>query len=132
MSKFDPSRASKRWMLYVVFVALIAWAAWWSVIQLPISDKTRTMFFVWLFVAIGTTLMPALAYLNARFGRFENRRVYHIRFVRQSIFGGAFLVIIAWLQMQRVLSATLALILMAVFALVETFLITRETPQKEP
>ena len=118
-------------MLYVAFVALISWAGWWSVIQLPINDLTKTLFFALLFTSIGSSLMPAVAYLNARFGRFHNQRIYYARFVRESILVGAFVVVIAWLQMRRVLSSTLGLILLAVFVLTETFLITRETPPKE-
>lgn len=132
MTKFNPDGENKRWMLYAIFVTLLAWTGWWSIIQLPINDLTKTLFFVFLFVAIGSTLMPALAYLNARFGRFHDKRVYRLRFVRQSIFGGVFAIVLSWLQMRRVLSSTLALILMAVFVLVETFLVTRETPPKEP
>jgi hypothetical protein len=131
MTKFSPDEENKRWMLYAVFVTLLAWTGWWSIIQLPINDLTKTLFFVFLFVAIGSTLMPALAYLNARFGHFHDKRVYRLRFVRQSIFGGVFAIVLAWLQMRRVLSSTLALILMAVFVLVETFLVTRETPPEE-
>ncbi|MFL7809507.1 MAG: hypothetical protein AB8I80_12800, partial [Anaerolineae bacterium] len=69
-----------------------------------------------------------IAYLNARFGRFQSKRVYQVRFARQSLFSGALVVVVAWLQMQRSLSPTLALIVVAVFILTETFLITREAP----
>jgi hypothetical protein len=131
MAKYDPTQASKRWMLYVVSGAVIAWAAWWSVVQLPITDVTKTIFLTLLFAAIVCTTMPAFAYLNARFGRFQDDRVYRLRFVRQSILIGSFVVLIAWLQMQRVLGATLALIVLAVFVLIETFLITREPPGNE-
>jgi FtsH-binding integral membrane protein len=131
MTKFSPDGENKRWMLYAVFVTLLAWTGWWSIIQLPINDLTKTLFFVFLFVAIGSTLMPALAYLNARFGCFRDKHVYRLRFVRQSIFGGVLVVVLAWLQMRRALSSTLSLILMAVFVLVETFLVTRETPPEE-
>jgi hypothetical protein len=130
-SKFDPGKTSKRWMLYAVLVALLSWAGWWSVIQLPPNDLTKSLFFVLLFIALGSTLMPAVAYLNARFGRFHDRHVYVIRFVRQSLLTGGFVVVVAWLQMQRVLSPTLALIVLAVFMLTETFLVTRETPPEE-
>jgi hypothetical protein len=132
MAKFDPSKTDKRWMLYVIFVGLVAWIGWWSMVQLPINNLTTVLFFVLLFIAIGSTLMPALAYLNARFGRFHDERVYRLRFVRQSVFIGVFVILVAWLQMQRVLSSTLALILMAVFVLTETFLVTRESPIEEP
>jgi hypothetical protein len=128
MARFDPTKMDKRWMLWAILVALLAWSAMWSVIQLPVNTLTKVLFFVALFGAISATLMPAIAYLNARFGRFQSKRVYQVRFARQSLFSGAFIVVVAWLQMQRSLSPTLALILMAVFILTETFLITREAP----
>jgi hypothetical protein len=132
MAKFDPNKMDKRWMLYVIFVAVVAWIGWWSIVQLPINDLTTVLFFGLLFIAIASTLMPALAYLNARFGRFHDARIYRLRFVRQSVFIGILVILLAWLQMQRVLSSTLAMILMAVFVLTETFLVTRETPTEEP
>lgn len=118
-------------MLYVALVALISWAGLWSAVQLPINDLTKTLFFALLFTSVASSMMPAVAYLNARFGRFHSQRVYYARFVRQSVLAGAFVVVIAWLQMRRVLSLTLAWILLAVFVLTETFLITRETPPDE-
>jgi hypothetical protein len=132
MTKFDPTKMDKRWMLWVILVALLAWSALWSVIQLPINALTKALFFASFFVAIAATLMPAIAYLNARFGRFQSKRVYQARFTRQSLFSGAFIAIVAWLQMQRALSPTLALIMLAVFILTETFLITREMPADGP
>ncbi len=131
MTKFDPTKTNKRWMLYAILVALLSWAGWWSVVQLPINDLTKALFFALLFIAIGSTLMPAIAYLNARFGRFHDRRTFAVRFVRQSLMVGGFVVVVAWLQMQRVLSPTLALIVMAVLVLTETFLVTRDTPTEE-
>jgi hypothetical protein len=131
MTKFDASKMGRRWMLYVAFVTLISWVGLWSAVQLPINDLTKTLFFALLFISVGSSLMPAVAYLNARFGRFYSQRVYYARSVRQSVLVGAFVVVIAWLQMQRALSSTLALILLAVFVLTETFLITRETPPNE-
>jgi len=120
---------SKHWMLYVVFVALVSWVGLWGVVMsLPVNGTTHTLFLFLLFSAITSTVMPPVSYLNTRFAKFRNRRTYWVRFVRQSIWCGAFVVVVAWLQMQRVLSATLALILMAVFVLIETFLVTREIP----
>jgi hypothetical protein len=132
MTESDPGKANRRWMPYVLLGALVSWAGWWAVIQLPINAVTKTAFLALLFVAVALTLVPAVAYLNARFGHLLDERVYRIRFVRQSLLGAAFVVVAAWLQMQRVLSVTLALILMAVFVLTETFLITREAPPQEP
>jgi hypothetical protein len=127
MSKeFDPSNTSRQWVFYVVAIGLLSWAGLWGVIQLPITEPTRVIFFFLLFVAVTSTAMPPISYLNARFGRCRNQRTYQVRYVRQSVWLGSFVAIAGWLQMRRLLTATLALILMAVFVLTETFLLTRE------
>lgn len=127
-TKFDPTSARKRWMLYALSGAAVSWLGLWGMIQLPVNEGTEAVFFILLFTAMMTTFMPALAYLNARFGQFRNERTYRARFVRQSIWIGLFIVISAWLRTRRVLDLTLALILLAVFVLTETFLVTREGP----
>jgi hypothetical protein len=126
--KPDPASQDRRWMPYAVLVALLAWAGLWGVIQLPITDASTAIFFVLLFIAITGTAMPPVAYLNARFGQVDSQRVHRVRFIRQSIWMGTFVVIAGWLQTRRILTVTLALILLAVLALTETFLITREAP----
>ena len=128
--KADPITQDRRWIWYVVFLALIAWLALWGVIQLAVNSATKLLFFVLLFLAIVSTFMPAVAYLNARFGRFCSVRVFRVRFVRQSIQIGLFVVVIAWLQMQRVLTLAIALVLIGVLILTEMFAMTREPPVK--
>jgi hypothetical protein len=130
-AKFVPIAEGKRWMPYMVLGILASWLGLWGVLRLPINATTKVLFFIALYCAVTTTVMPAAAYLNARFGRCAERRVYQARFIRQSIWVGLYTGIIAWLQMQRVLNLMLALILIAAFALIETFLITREGPAEE-
>lgn len=119
---------SKRWILYVVLIALLSWLGMLSVIQLSITPATKTLFFSLLFAAVTTTTMPVVAYLNARFGKFRDPRLYRVRFVRQSIWLGVFAAVVAWLQARRMLDATVGLILLAVLALIEAFMITRDNP----
>ena len=107
-----------------------AWVGLWGLLQLSVNAVTKSLFFVLLFLAIASTTLPPLAYLNARFGKFRTSQAYRVRFLRQSIWFGLLVTGLAWLQMQRALSTTLAVILMAVFVLIETFLITRELPAK--
>ena len=130
-ARFDPIAESRHWMLYMVVGILVSWLGLWGVLQLAVSTTTTVLFFIVLFAAVTTTVMPAVAYLNARFGRCAERRVYQGRFIRQSIWVGLYTGINAWLQMQRVLNLMLALVLIAAFALIETFLITREGPTEE-
>ena len=124
--KYDPAAESKRWMLYALSTAALSWAGLWGVVQLPITNASKTVFFGLLFAAIASTAMPAIAYLNIRFGGCRNQRAYRVRFVRQSVWLGLIVVIAGWLQMRRLLDVTLALILVAVFGLTETFLIMRD------
>jgi hypothetical protein len=128
--KVDSITNDRRWIWYVVFVAIVAWLAMWGVIQLAVNSTTKFLFFVLLFVALTSTFMPAVAYLNARFGRFCSVQVFRVRFVRQSIQMGLFVVVVAWLQMRRVLTLSIALILIGVLVLTEMFFITREPPVK--
>ena len=130
MSQFDPIQSSKRWMLYAALIAALAWLGLWGVIQLPITGPTRTLLFVLLFCAIVSTAMPPIAYLNARFGRCRHPRTFQARFVRQSIWLGLLTVVLGWLQMRRILTTALVVILVAVFVLTETFLLTRDRPSR--
>lgn len=129
MSKFDPAQSSKRWMLYAALIAVSSWLGIWGLIHLPVTDLTRVLFFLLLFFAIASTAMPPIAYLNARFGRCRNQRTFQARFIRQSIWLGLLIVVLGWLQMRRILTTTVAMIMAAVFALTETYLLTRERPE---
>ena len=128
MSQFDPAKSSKRWMLFVILIAVLSWLGLWGLIQLPVTGPTRTLFFIVLLTGVTSTAMPPIAYLNARFGRCRDQRTFQARFVRQSTWLGLLIVILGWLQMRRILTTTLAMILTAVFFLTETFLLTRERP----
>ncbi len=116
-------------MIYPITVALLSWAGLGSIVfQTTVNGTTKTLLLFLLFSAITSTIMPAVAYLNTRFGTCSSKRMYQMRFIRQSVWGGLFIVVIVWLQWQRVLGITLLLILPSVFILIETFLITRESP----
>jgi hypothetical protein len=131
VKQFDPAKSDKRWMWYVFLFAVLSWLGLWTLVQLPVTGPTRVLFFVLLLTGITSTTMPPIAYLNARFGRFRNQRTFRARFIRQSIWLGLLIVVLGWLQMRRILSTTLAMILTAVFALIETFILTREHPQSK-
>lgn len=131
-SETDPTTQNKRWILYAVLVAIAAWLALSGIVRLAVNTLTKVLFFTALFLAVSSTLMPAVAYLNTRFGQAGHARFHRVRSIRQSIYAGLFVVAIAWLQMLRVLNLTITLILVGVFVLIETFLITRELPPKRP
>lgn len=115
----------KRWTLAILFTAFVSWSALWGVMQLPVGGLSKVIFFVALFGATSCTLMPAVAYLNKRFAS-PPPTVYRFRVLRQSGQLGLMIVVLAWLQMLRVLDWTLTIIVIGIFALIETFLITRD------
>ena len=115
-------------MWYVILIAFLSWLGLWGLIQLPVTGPARVLLFVLLFFGITSTAMPPISYLNARFGHCRDRRTFQARFIRQSIWLGLLVVVLGWLQMRRILTTTLAMILAAVFVLIETFILTRERP----
>jgi len=126
--KSKPVTDNKRWVLYIVVIALLSWLGLLGVVQLPVNSATKPLFFGLLFAAVTCTIMPVVAYLNARFGKFSDPRIYRVRFVRQSIWTALFVVVGAWLQSRRMLELTVGVILLAVLVLIEAFMITREHP----
>ena len=124
----DSTTENKWWSAYAVIIAVVAWLALWGITHLPVNNLTKVLFFVALFFAVASTLMPAIAYLNARFGRASSPRIYRLRFIRQSGQIGLFVVAVAWLQMLRVLNLMIVLVLIGVFVLIETFLIAQDMP----
>jgi hypothetical protein len=144
VASYDPKEDKRRGTGYAIAVAAIGWLSLLMLVlrtypvRLPAAQgapPARNLlavgaFYVALFVAVSATLLPPAAYLNVRFGRFDSRQVFRRRYLRQSMFGGLFVVLVAWMQMQHMLTWTLGLVLLAVFVLTETFLITREMPKE--
>ena len=110
-----------------VFLAVLAWLGLYFLIN-NFSPKTlaRSLFFVLLFVALTTTFVPVAFYLNYRFAKPKGQAVNNWRPIRQSGWAALFLVLCAWLQMLRALNWIIAALVLAVFSLIEVFILTRE------
>jgi hypothetical protein len=92
------------------------------------SPKTsaRSLFFPLLLVALTATFVPVAFYLNYRFVRSKGQVVNNWRPIRQSWWAALFLVLCAWLQTLRALNWIIAALVLAVFSLIEVFILTRE------
>lgn len=110
-----------------VLLAAFTWVGLYLLID-NFSPKTpaRSLFFPLLFVALTTTFVPAAFYLNYRFARPKSQSVSNWRPIRQSGWAALFLVLCAWLQMLRALNWIIAALVLAVFSLIEVFILTRE------
>jgi len=111
-------------------VALMA-AGWLGLAALVLTSPPRIgaelwIFFLLLHFAITGTTIPIVRYLNVRLTPKSAELPTGGVIVRQSVWIALFVVICAWLQIQRGLSAPVAFFLILVFVVLEVFLRSRE------
>lgn len=136
MAKTQRSEPSKSNMppdhVGVLFSALIlffiGWGGLYSLVttQMPRLGGSLWMFFVLLQIAVTSTVIPFVRYLNVRFTPVDRELPPGGVIVRQSVWVGLFVVICAWLQIPRALNISTALLLIIVFIVIEAFLRYRE------
>jgi hypothetical protein len=90
----------------------------------------RWLFFFLSVMALAGTGLPGIAFLNRRFPTVPPATPGVI--VRESIWFGVYFPTLAWLQIPRVLTLPLALLLAMAFILVEWLLRMRERSQWKP
>ena len=102
-------------------LTLIGWVGIWIVISgtLPTLGPRWLFFFLGVIALTGPAL-PIIYYLNQRFP--SNPQVDGMVIVRQALWVGVFGSTLTWLQLGRVLTPALALILAGVFVLIEFLL----------
>jgi len=77
-------------------------------------------------MALTASFVPVAFYLNHRFAWPKGRKISPWRPIRQSGWVALFLVLCAWLQMLRALNGIIAVLVLAVFSLIEIFILTRD------
>ena len=105
----------------MLVLTLIGWGGIWIVISgtLPTLGPRWLFFFLGVIALTGPAL-PITYYLNQRFP--SNPPVDGMVIVRQALWVGVFGSTLTWLQLGRVLTPALALILAGVFVLIEFLL----------
>jgi hypothetical protein len=94
------------------------------------NGGTRWLLFFTGVLAITGTFLPAMAFLNRRFPSTPPATAGVI--LRQAVWVGIYIPFLAWLQIGRVLSPSLALLLAIGLILIEWLLRLREISQREP
>ena len=113
---------------------LLAVSGWIGIFYLIFNTKPylwpRWLFFFFLVLAITGTVLPLTAFLNRRFPTdpVAGRKVI----LREASLAGVYTATLAWLQLGRVLTLGLGLLLAAGFVLVEFLIRLREKGQWEP
>jgi hypothetical protein len=82
---------------------------------------TKALFFPLLFLAIASVVMPCLAWLYERLGHEDEPVVV----LRQSVWSGLYVSLVAGLQMVRLLDTIVAVVMAAILVLLEIFLLQR-------
>ena len=121
-----------RAFLFVAFILVII--GWGGLVSLVINTVPtvfpRWLFFFLLVLAVTGTVLPLIAFLNQRFPSTPPANWSVI--IRQATWFGLFAATIAWLQMGRVLSTVMAILLITGFVLVEFLLRLNERSQWKP
>jgi hypothetical protein len=124
--------AKKWWIVGAIVVAVSSLGALYYVIVYiwPVPEtslaRPQLLFLLFVFLTLGAGSVPVTAYLNQRFakpGWFDRDRS---RLARQGIWFGLFGIVLAYLQLIRALTWTIAIVLAGVFVLIEMFFLTRE------
>ena len=114
-----------------VILMLIGWGGLFAVTTLTDpSGGTRWLFFFTSVLALTGTILPLVAFLNRRFP--SNPPPSHLVILRQALWFGLYFATQAWLQVGRVLTPALALLLAVGLAIIEWLLRLRERSQWKP
>lgn len=114
-----------------VLLMLLGWIGFLAVINLTEpSGGTRWLFFFFAVLALTGTALPGVAFLNRRFPSIPAPAPMVV--IRQAVWVGIYLPTITWLQIGRVLTPSLALLLALGLLLIEGLLRMRERSQWNP
>ena len=112
-------------------MAFFGWAGLALVVQYTLPTLgPRWLFFALLVLALCGTCLPVVYFLHIRFP--STPPVEGDVVLRQSIWFGVYGGILAWLQMGRVLSLVLGLVLLGIFILIEALLRIWERSRWKP
>lgn len=122
----------KWWIISSIPIVMLSFAGLMYVIGSLWPDpntifaRSQMLLFAFIFLGCGALTVPVTAYLNQRFAKADWLARDRARLLRQGSWVGLLAVLLAYLQLSRILNWTIALVLAAVFVLIETFLLTRE------
>lgn len=120
------------WVLGAMVVAIVSFGGSYYVLTSFWPDpntvfaQPQLLLLTFMFFGIGASTVPVTAYLNQRFAQTGWLQRDKSRLLRQGMWIGLLWVLLLYLQLTRTFSWAIAAVLVAVFILVEIFLLTRE------
>jgi hypothetical protein len=131
MENQSSSPPVRNFITAAVILALIGWGGLYALINFTFPTVgPRWLFFFLGVMAITGTALPVVAFLNQRFP--TNPPVTPGVIVREAIWFGIYFPTLAWLQLGRVLTPALVLLLAVGFFAIEILLRMRERSQWNP
>jgi hypothetical protein len=121
----------RKFLPAAIILAIIGWGGVLYVLlnTLPTVGPRWLFFFLSVLAVTGTSL-PIVAFLNRRFPSVPSPTTAVV--LRQALWVGIYFPTLAWLQIGRVLTPALALLLLLGFILIEWLLRLREKSQWNP
>lgn len=122
-----------RWWVVGAFgLAVLSFGGLYYIIKYVWPDDDQALaspqliLFGFMFLGVSSSVIPLSIYLNHRFAKPGWLERDKPRLLRQGAWAGVLLVLIAYLQLIKTLTLTIATVLIGVFILIETFFLTRE------
>lgn len=107
------------------------WAGLWAVMTFTEpTGGTRWLLFFAMVLALTGTALPGMAFLNWRFSSIPPASSLVV--LRQALWAGIYVPTLAWLQIGRVLTPALALLIAIGLIMIEWLLRLRERSQWRP
>jgi len=114
-----------------IILAVLGWGGLLYVLLFTLpAVGPRWLFFFLSVLAVSGTCLPVVAFLNRRFPSVPPPTTAVV--LRQALWVGIYFPTLAWLQIGRVLTPALALLLLLGFILIEWLLRLREKSQWNP
>ncbi len=120
------------WVIGATFVAILSFGGLYFVLTNLWPEPAaalappQLLLFAFMFFGVGATTIPLTTFFNQRFAKPNWLQRDRMRLLRQGAWSGGFFVVIAYLQLTKTLTITVAAVLAGVFILIEIFFLTRE------
>ena len=130
MEKTD-SPSTSSYLAAALLLLALGWGGLFLLVNISLpSIGPRWLMFFLLFLGVTGTALPVVVFLNRRFPSAPAASGAVV--LRQAIWFGLYVTTVAWLQLGRVLTPSVALLLAVGLILIEVLLRLRERSQWKP
>ena len=108
-------------------LAILSWMGFlYFTFRLPPNDSTLPLFFLILFIAVTSSVIPLTTLIDGRRRKASKRRRTLWRPIRRGLWAGFWVTLCAWLQWVQLLNWVIAFLFLIIFAMIEWFIVSRK------